>query len=90
MMERRHTTENTLRRYDGPGGDVTLPAGTTAVGRSAFFHREDVTAVSLPRGTGRVGGSAFAECSALERADGGDILYDGQYAVRNGEYASKQ
>ena len=69
MMERGHTTENTLRRYDGPGGDVTLPAGTTAVGRSAFFHREDVTAVSLPRGTGRVGGSAFAECAGLERVE---------------------
>ncbi len=70
MMEHGFQTENgALRRYDGPGGAVSVPRGVTDLGRAAFFRREDVTAVTLPEGVERVGGSAFAECSALERAD---------------------
>ncbi len=56
-----------LRRYTGSGGAVTLPAGLTAVGCTAFFRREDVTSVTLPDGLESIGGSAFAECTALER-----------------------
>ena len=66
-MEHSFTAENgVLRRYAGPGGHVTVPQGTTAVGRAAFFRRGDVISAVLPDGLERIEGSAFAECAALE------------------------
>ncbi len=55
---------------------------------SLSVERGNVISIIGPSGSGK---STLLRCATfLERADGGDILYDGQYAVRNGEYASKQ
>ena len=55
---------------------------------SLSVERGNVISIIGPSGSGK---STQLRCATfLERADGGDILYDGQYAVRNGEYASKQ
>ena len=47
----------------------------------------NVVSIIGPSGSGK---STLLRCAAfLETADGGDILYDGQYAVRGGVSASK-
>ena len=47
----------------------------------------NVVSIIGPSGSGK---STLLRCATfLETADGGDILYDGQYAVKDGVYASK-
>ena len=47
----------------------------------------NVVSIIGPSGSGK---STLLRCATfLETADGGDILYDGQYAVQDGVYASK-
>ena len=47
----------------------------------------NVVSIIGPSGSGK---STLLRCASfLETADGGDILYDGQYAVQEGVYASK-
>ena len=47
----------------------------------------NVISIIGPSGSGK---STLLRCATfLETADGGDILYDGQYAVRQGVYAAK-
>jgi len=54
---------------------------------SLSVERGDVISIIGPSGSGK---STLLRCACfLERADGGDILYDGQYAVKDGVYASK-
>ena len=53
---------------------------------SLSVDRGNVVSIIGPSGSGK---STLLRCASfLERADGGNILYDGQYAVRNGVYAS--
>ena len=54
---------------------------------SLSVERGNVISIIGPSGSGK---STLLRCAAfLEHADGGDILYDGQYAVKDGVYASK-
>ncbi len=54
---------------------------------SLSVDRGNVISIIGPSGSGK---STLLRCAAfLERAEGGDILYDGQYAVKDGVYASK-
>ena len=54
---------------------------------SLEVERGNVLSIIGPSGSGK---STLLRCAAfLETADGGDILYDGQYALRGGVYASK-
>ena len=54
---------------------------------SLSVDRGNVVSIIGPSGSGK---STLLRCAAfLEKADGGDILYDGQYALRDGVYASK-
>ena len=54
---------------------------------SLSVERGNVISIIGPSGSGK---STLLRCASfLERADGGDILYDGQYALKNGTYASK-
>ena len=55
---------------------------------SLSVDRGNVMSIIGPSGSGK---STLLRCASfLETADGGDILYDGQYAVNNGTYASKE
>ena len=54
---------------------------------SLSVDRGNVISIIGPSGSGK---STLLRCASfLEHADGGDILYDGQYAVRDGVYASR-
>ncbi len=54
---------------------------------SLSVEKGNVISIIGPSGSGK---STLLRCASfLERADGGDILYDGQYAMREGVYASK-
>ena len=54
---------------------------------SLSVDRGNVVSIIGPSGSGK---STLLRCAAfLERAEGGAILYDGQYAMQNGVYASK-
>ena len=54
---------------------------------SLSVERGSVLSIIGPSGSGK---STLLRCASfLERADEGDILYDGQYALRDGVYASK-
>ena len=55
---------------------------------SLSVDRGNVVSIIGPSGSGK---STLLRCASfLEHTDGGDILYDGQYAVRGGVYASRQ
>ena len=54
---------------------------------SLSVERGNVVSIIGPSGSGK---STLLRCSSvLEHADGGDILYDGEYAVHDGTYASR-
>ena len=54
---------------------------------SLSVDRGNVISIIGPSGSGK---STLLRCACfLERADGGNILYDGQYAMHDGAYASK-
>ena len=56
-----------LRAYRGPGGEVEIPAGVSAVGDRAFLECRSLTGVTLPVGTVSIGSSAFDDCGGLSR-----------------------
>ena len=54
-----------LKKYVGPGGDVVIPDGVTAIGKEAFLSCETLTCVTIPEGVVRIGDSAFCDCPSL-------------------------
>lgn len=46
-------------------GEITIPAGITAIGDGAFTNNSHITAVSIPDGVTSIGSVAFSRCSKL-------------------------
>ncbi len=56
-----------LKKYVGPGGDVTVPEGVTSIEECAFSYCSSLTSITLPDGLTSIGKSTFEECSRLTR-----------------------
>lgn len=54
-----------LVKYNGPGGDVVIPAGVTSIGNYAFSWNDNLTSVAIPNGVTTIGESAFRSCANL-------------------------
>lgn len=48
-----------LKNYVGPGGDVVIPDGVTAIGNQAFWANESLKSVKIPEGVTQIGKEAF-------------------------------
>ncbi|GHT72892.1 hypothetical protein AGMMS50262_02920 [Bacteroidia bacterium] len=53
-----------LTGYHGPGGDVVIPDGVTAIGEMVFVGRS-LTSITIPYSVTTIGRSAFQACSSL-------------------------
>ena len=54
-----------VTKYIGPGRDVVIPEGATAIGDSAFCCCGDLKSVTIPEGVTYIGASAFRDCDRL-------------------------
>ena len=57
--------EGVLKKYNGPGGEVSVPAGVTAIGSKAFLECDSLTGITLPEGVTSIGEQAFMYCKNL-------------------------
>lgn len=84
------TIENgTLTKYTGPGGDVVIPEGVTAIKKWAFIGRANLTSVTIPASVTSISGNPFPLCSSLQTisvAEGNTryIIQDGALLNREG------
>ena len=51
--------------YKGPGGDVIIPEGVTAIGNRVFTCCANLTSVIIPESVKKIGGYAFYGCTGL-------------------------
>lgn len=56
----------TLNKYNGPGGNVTIPSGVTTIARNAFARNKTLTGVTMPDSVTTIGNNAFFSCEALK------------------------
>lgn len=57
--------DGVLTAYTGPGGEVVIPDGVTAIGDGVFGGRDDIQKVTIPGTVTSIGDFAFAACTAL-------------------------
>ena len=55
-----------LKKYVGPGGDVTIPDGVTSIGNEAFWGCGSLTSITLPDSVTSIDDWAFRCCSSLQ------------------------
>lgn len=55
----------TILSYDGPGGDVVIPNGVTAIADNAFLNNGSITTLTVPSGVRTIGEFAFQGCYNL-------------------------
>lgn len=54
-----------LEKYNGPGGDVEIPAGVKRIKKKAFQFCWRLTGVKIPKGVIHIGDYAFWYCDNL-------------------------
>lgn len=61
--------KNVLVKYNGPGGNVIIPAGVIAIGEYAFYHCSTLTSVTIPDSVTSIGKGAFSDCCNLTKVN---------------------
>lgn len=61
--------DGVLTKYLGPGGEVVIPEGVTALDRGAFDGCKALTRVTIPASLTRIGKYAFFGCSGMQAFD---------------------
>lgn len=56
-----------LKKYNGPGGEVSVPEGVTEIGEFTFKGCTSLTSVIIPEGVTEIGVEAFTGCTRLTR-----------------------
>ncbi|MCI8390443.1 MAG: leucine-rich repeat domain-containing protein [Roseburia sp.] len=84
-----YVVEGRLGRYNGPGGDVSIPEGITEIGNGAFQNCDSVTGITIPKSVIRIWPGVLQYCVNLKeiRVDAGNQRYcviDGLLLERNG------
>lgn len=71
-----------ISRYNGSGGNVTIPDGVVWIGEKAFFKNTDITSVTIPKSCWYwIDTGAFYGCTGLKSVTfEGDIEGIGKYA----------
>ncbi len=69
-----------LTAYTGPGGDVVVPDGVSAIGDGAFSHCKDITSVTLPDSVCSIGADAFYDCTLRRVSMGKNVTTIGDRA----------
>lgn len=59
------TDGKAILSYDGPGGNVVIPDGVTAIADYAFLNNGDITSLTVPGSVRSIGRSAFEGCYSL-------------------------
>lgn len=59
---------STITGYNGPGGDVSIPASATAIADYAFAGNTSISSVTIPANVTSVGSYAFSGCTGLTNA----------------------
>ena len=78
------TNNGVLTRYSGPGGDIVIPEGVTAIFDRTFRNMTNITSVVIPDSVTSIGYGAFENCSNLESVTIGDgVEYIGNFAFSN-------
>ena len=54
-------TDGVLTRYAGPGGNIVIPDGATAVGQGAFLNFLAMRSLTIPEGVTEIRGDFFSE-----------------------------
>ena len=57
--------DGVLKKYNGKGSDVTVPAEVTTIALDAFKNCSELTKVTVPSGVRNIHGAAFHECANL-------------------------
>ena len=58
-----------LTKYVGPGGDVTVPEGVTAIKDDVFEWNLNLTGIVLPDSVTKIGTGAFYGCANLKNVE---------------------
>lgn len=75
----------TLNKYNGPGGDVTVPSGVTTLSANAFRNNKNVTSVTLPDTVTSINHSGFS--GAFQSATSLKNVYLSNNLTSIGNYA---
>ena len=57
--------DGVLLRYNGTGGDVSIPENVTAIGRGAFEGSRELVHLKIPMNVRKIGSYAFGDCPKL-------------------------
>ena len=59
--------DGAIVRYNGPGGNVTIPNGVVSIDENAFRNCENLISITIPTGVTKIGSGAFENSKNLKK-----------------------